>query len=150
MAKTTTQAIEAGNKAKNTQRVLNMLRLPPYLPDILMMNTLEREVAWARDHLRMLNEQMDAWEIANPHAVHLLPWYEARQQWKAKGSPEPEWYELLWLLECPNYPIQKTEITHFEPNGTGAKAYNQKKLAVMKGELPAEGNLRKYTKKVKS
>ncbi len=116
--------------ASHVMQALKDLRLPVYLVDMIKMNTLEKEIEAAQAHVAQLNSQMDAWEDANPHAVHLLPWYEARKAWKKAGRPSPEWYELLWMLQKPEVPIRKMEVSQcLIHNGAYSKQYNAKKKA---------------------
>jgi hypothetical protein len=100
----------SGLGSNNANHVLNRLGLPIKLIDMIRNDTLEAEVRSAQEHIRKLNEQMDAWEAANPHAVHLLPWYEARKAWKEAGRPSPEWYEALYMVHKPEVPIRKFDI----------------------------------------
>jgi len=122
----------------NTQYVLNHLGLPYRLVDMIKSDTLLSEVEAAREHIRKLNEQLDAWEAANPHAVHLLPWFEARQAWKDAGRPSPEWYEVLYMVEKPEVPIKKRDIENQLLHPTAkVKAINVRREAARKAALAA-------------
>jgi len=38
-----------------------------------------------------LNVRLDALEARNPQGARALPWFEARQAWKAAGPPRAPW-----------------------------------------------------------
>jgi hypothetical protein len=114
----------------NPQMVLNRLHLPYRLVEMIQSDTLVAEVEAARAHVRKLNEQLDAWEAANPHAVHLLPWFEARQAWKDAGRPSPDWWEMLWILGKPEVPLRKKDIDqHLLHPGAKVKVANVRRKA---------------------
>lgn len=55
------------------------------------------EVEKAYALLDAQNALLDAFEAANPEVAVRLPWFEARQAWKAAGRPRPPWYEALYM-----------------------------------------------------
>ncbi len=47
-----------------------------------------------------LSARLDTWEIRNPEAAKLAPWYQAREAWRQAGKPRPHWIEALKWREA--------------------------------------------------
>lgn len=69
--------------------------MPHRLVDLIRTGRLHEAIDKAYAQLDDLNERLDAWEARNPEAARVVPWYEAREAWKAAGRPRPPWYEAL-------------------------------------------------------
>jgi hypothetical protein len=92
------------------QTVLNELKLPAYLVEMIQEGTLFDEIDKAYEKYERSVALLDAWEAANPKAAPLAPWFKAREAWKTLGCPRPEWYEVLHQQQDFWLPIKKTHI----------------------------------------
>jgi hypothetical protein len=91
--------MNAGEKRSSMAhaQTLKALRLPPILLSLIKSGQLIEEIERIERLTAVLNDQLDAWEAANPEKAVELPWFEARQQWKADGRPAADWWELLMM-----------------------------------------------------
>jgi hypothetical protein len=76
-------------------RLLQNLGLPGNLINLIVNGQLHDAIDEAYERVDELNKMLDDWEEHNPGMAKLLPWYQARQEWKAAGRPKPEWYQVL-------------------------------------------------------
>lgn len=82
---------------KQQQEVMRALGLPDDLIELIRSGRLKGEIERAYARLDQLNERLDAFEREMPEKVARMPWYEAREKWKAEGRPRPHWTEVLQL-----------------------------------------------------
>jgi hypothetical protein len=95
-------------RRKKDCNVLRSLHLPEDLIECIRDGTLGDEIEKAYAKYDALCAALDVWETEHPNLV--LPWREAREEWKRAGRPRPAWYEVLWLWKNPCVPVKKKEI----------------------------------------
>ena len=78
---------------------LERVELPSRLVELIAAGTLLQELEKAYALLDELNAELDALEARNPEGAKALPWFQAREAWKAAGRPRPPWYQALTVFD---------------------------------------------------
>lgn len=86
---------------KNTREraLLRKLNLPEKLLTFIRTGVVRQKIEEAYALWEDNTARTDAWEAANPEAAKALPWFKAREAWKAAGRPRPQWYEVLKVFD---------------------------------------------------
>lgn len=107
----------------NHAATLHALGLPRNLLTLIQRGELEEAVTRAQAELGALRALLDAWELSNPEAAKLTPWFESREAWKAAGRPQPDWWDALrWSTEIRHgKPMDAREISERLTNSNSAK-----------------------------
>jgi hypothetical protein len=82
-----------------TAVVMESMGLPKNLVRLIATGRLHAEIERAYKVLDELNAAQDAFEAEYPELAAAVPWFSAREVWKAQGRPRPEWYEALLVLD---------------------------------------------------
>lgn len=94
-----------------TRNALRRLNLPIDLVELIESDRLFDAIDCAQATIDALNDELDRWELVNPEAARLAPWFEARQQWKAAGRPQAPWYVLLRSVQ--RTPFARDELAQY-------------------------------------